>query len=103
MIVAVALRMKSGALWTAARPARHDALYDMLADFLGTSIREINAAADADPLLACWKALTDGHDQGFVTEKLEFLGRVEAMEHAIACGQIEPQPDRAGLMSEDLW
>ena len=45
-------------------------------------------------------------EQGFLTDKGEFLGRAAAAVHAYECGQLvetaeEPRIDR--LMSEDLW
>ena len=45
-------------------------------------------------------------EQGFLTERGEFLDRREAADHAYECGQLvetaeEPRIDR--LMSEDLW
>ena len=45
-------------------------------------------------------------EEGFFTDKGEFLDRWEAADHAYECGQLvetaeEPRIDR--LMSEDLW
>ena len=45
-------------------------------------------------------------EEGFLTDKGEFLDRWEAADHAYECGQLietaeEPRIDR--LMSEDLW
>ena len=45
-------------------------------------------------------------EEGFFTDKDEFLDRREAADHAYECGQLvetaeEPRIDR--LMSEDLW
>ncbi len=45
-------------------------------------------------------------EQGFLTDKDEFLDRREAADYAYECGQLvetaeEPRIDR--LMSEDLW
>ena len=45
-------------------------------------------------------------EEGFLTDKGEFLDRQEAADHAYECGQLvetaeEPRIDK--LMSEDLW
>jgi hypothetical protein len=40
--------------------------------------------------------------QGFLTDKGEFLNRVEAKKHAQACGQIV-DTEFSELYSEDLW
>lgn len=48
-------------------------------------------------------------EQGFLTEKGEFLSREAALFHAIECGQLEEDPEDLAaitsgvLMSEDLW
>lgn len=44
-------------------------------------------------------------EQGFLTHKGEFLDRYDAMQHAIACGQLPPDADKEckELYSEDLW
>lgn len=44
-------------------------------------------------------------EQGFLTNKDEFLNRYDAMQHAIACGQLPPDADKEckELYSEDLW
>lgn len=43
--------------------------------------------------------------QGFLTHDDTFLDRYEAMDHAIACGQLPPEAKEAcaELYSEDLW
>lgn len=44
--------------------------------------------------------------EGFLTEKDEFLDRVQAADHAYECGQLEvtPEIDRIEILfSEDLW
>lgn len=48
--------------------------------------------------------------EGFLTDSDEFLDRCEALDHAIACGQIDPESPagedivRSGMLfSEDLW
>ena len=44
-------------------------------------------------------------EQGFVTHDGTFLNRYDAMQHAIACGQLPPCADKEckELYSEDLW
>ncbi len=44
-------------------------------------------------------------EQGFLTQDGTFLNRHDAMQHAIACGQLPPCADkiRDELYSEDLW
>lgn len=44
-------------------------------------------------------------EQGFLTHDDQFLNRYDAMQHAIACGQLPPDADKEckELYSEDLW
>lgn len=44
-------------------------------------------------------------EQGFLTHEGKFLDRYDAMQHAIACGQLPPDADKEckELYSEDLW
>lgn len=44
-------------------------------------------------------------EQGFLTHDDRFLDRYDAMQHAIACGQLPPGADAKckELYSEDLW
>jgi hypothetical protein len=44
-------------------------------------------------------------EQGFLTHDGRFLDRYDAMQHAIACGQMLPEDAErcAELYSEDLW
>ena len=44
-------------------------------------------------------------EQGFLTHDGTFLNRYDAMQHAIACGQLLPEDAEhcAELFSEDLW
>ena len=44
-------------------------------------------------------------EQGFLTHEDQFLDRYDAMQHAIACGQLPPDADKdcKELYSEDLW
>lgn len=43
--------------------------------------------------------------QGFLTHEEKYLDRYDAMDHAIACGQLPPEAKEAcaELYSEDLW
>lgn len=91
MIVAAAV--KYGDLITfLPAPARH---HDVLRAFLANGIRKPGSY--------------DRETQGFVTDNAVFLGRADAMRHALECGQpllrhLNPTgyqgPD---LYSEDLW
>lgn len=42
-------------------------------------------------------------EQGFLTHEDQFLNRYDAMQHAIACGQLIPPDANKELYSEDLW
>ena len=43
-------------------------------------------------------------EQGFITDKNEFLNREDAYHHAVECNQIERKnSDKWPLFSEDLW
>lgn len=45
-------------------------------------------------------------EQGFITDKDEFLDRREAADHAYECGQLVETAEESRidmLMSEDLW
>lgn len=42
-------------------------------------------------------------EQGFLTHEDQFLNRYDAMQHAIACGQLIPPNSDKELYSEDLW
>lgn len=53
---------------------------------------------------------TWGCEEGFLTDKGDFLDRKRALDHAIACGQVDPESlagediVRSGILfSEDLW
>ena len=49
------------------------------------------------------------HEQGFIDNHNNFMGRFESLVHAVACGQIKVKPDGnfdiigGVLTSEDLW
>ncbi|SFJ48951.1 hypothetical protein SAMN03159338_1540 [Sphingomonas sp. NFR04] len=51
---------------------------------------------------------TGGDDQGFTTSIGRYVGRAEALEIAVAAGQVDPANRKSGssfpgLFSEDLW
>lgn len=99
MIVAAAIS-RNGTIWTLPAPARHCHLLWVMHKVL------------------CWNPVRNGYDrwsaederrmvQGFVDESGAFLDRVQAMDHAVACGQegrhrADLQSQRE-LFSEDLW
>lgn len=99
MIAAAAIR-KAGQVWTLPPPARHS---------------DVMAAGGAVKLPSGLMryALADG-EQGFVTSAGAFVDRVAAAQHAIDCGQIQPEPSATrrerghlnhppNLYTEDLW
>lgn len=56
-------------------------------------------------LLDCDEIDKPRTEQGFLTHEDQFLNRYDAMQHAIACGQLPPDADKEckELYSEDLW
>ena len=80
----------------------------ILDDYAGTEVcipvhRHKDGKVIGEKLLG-YKPFVD--EEGFLTDKGEFLDRWEAADHAYECGQLietaeEPRIDR--LMSEDLW
>lgn len=42
-------------------------------------------------------------EQGFITNELKFVNRIEAMQIAKAAGQVSNTITEARLFSEDLW
>jgi hypothetical protein len=106
MIEAAAMR-KGGRVFTLPRPARH-------CHFLAA----YNAAAREQGWDFKWIGWNEheisGAEQGFLTDDGDFLGRLEAAQHAIASGQISPKASASGrerghlnhppnLYTEDLW
>lgn len=92
MISAAAI-LRDGVIWTLPRPARHHnilwAMYDV----------DNNSAPDKRP-----KIIPATGEQGFVTEKGQFLKRDEAYRVAIKAGQFLKEPCAPpNLFSEDLW
>jgi hypothetical protein len=47
----------------------------------------------------------DNDEQGFMDDQGNFLNRVQALEHALACNQVkDPNDIRCGMLfSEDVW
>lgn len=97
MIIGVAARL-DGVIYPLPRPARHC--------HLGA---EYNARAreggwEGAAMFAGWpKLLNLTREQGFVDEYGIFLNRIEAAEHALACGQVAKLSRPPELFSEDLW
>jgi len=82
MIVAVAVKLGQ-LIYTMPRPNRHYNVMHRMSD-------------EKIPLA--------GREQGFLTDKGEFLDRDSAALHAIECGQItECKFVKNHLFSEDLW
>jgi len=98
MIVAAAIR-KDGITYSMPKPARHHTIIHA-APRLGSIFRRL--------IRKSW--LRDG-EQGFLTDKGDFLKRVPAGIHAERCGQVHPGIANIqhefnpviGLFSEDLW
>jgi len=42
-------------------------------------------------------------EQGFMTDKFDFLNRYEAFNHAVNCYQLKSKCSISCLYSEDLW
>lgn len=85
-IAAVAMRSQEGDLWTEVPPARHhDLINQMVANCQSCAV-----IANAE--------------QGFYTNKGEFVTRERGMEIALAAGQVvNPEPALAALFSENMW
>lgn len=79
-IAGVAIQFEDGSVWTLPRPARHS---DVIA-----------ARASATGCKGSGR-------QGFITSRDRFVDRVEAVNIALAAGQIRQR--KARLFSEDLW
>lgn len=83
IITGVALLGKDGRMWALPRPARHGTLFAMA------------AFQNADP---------EPCEQGFVTNRGQFLGRVGALAMVRDNKQPLRNPDaHTQLYSEDLW
>ena len=81
-ITGVAIRCEDGRVFWRPKPARH-----------------------SDVILDCQAACCDpvGHEQGFLTDKMHFVGRVVAAQIAAQAGQIPSAKPGQKLYSEDLW
>lgn len=97
MISAAAIRTRDDKVWTVPRPGKHPGVF--------RAIEEALKIGDGDAELERWHDYTRGCVQGFVRDDGAFLDRVQALEHAIACGQLPPGYELTGpvLTSEDLW
>lgn len=85
MIHAVAIKYK-GTLYTLPQPARHYELMPIICEDTGANV------------------IFGQGEQGFITDTGEFLGRVEAGKHALACGQCKMIASASGeLYSEEVW
>ena len=90
MIVASAIRLSNGSVYVG---KRHNDCFKNAIDInvlKGYSLEE------------AWK-LHLNCEQGFITDKLEFLNREEAFIHAGKNGQLKNNDGPAYLTSEDLW
>lgn len=95
MIVAAAVKINNAVISMAA-PARHHDILRAIVSLYEPGSRPSWTYAE--------------EEQGFVTNKGEFLGRREAFNHARNCGQGTPRRRTAPgnyegdeLFSEDLW
>jgi hypothetical protein len=88
MLTHVAIRFQ-GDLWYMSAPKRHHHIIQRIVEETGVE------SVDVD--------MND--DQGFLDESGNYYGRVEALVHALACGQVkDPLKVRAGILtSEDVW
>lgn len=86
-IVAAAIRIDDGRIFTVPRPGRH---HDV--------IKEIRASGYTGPV-GSWR-------QGFINEHGVFLSRKEALAVVLTSGELSLEDchaPRTGLFSEDLW
>lgn len=85
MIHAVAIKYK-GVLYTLPQPARHYELMHLINEDTGNNF------------------IFGQGENGFITDTGEFLGRVGAGKHALACGQCKSIASASGeLYSEEVW
>lgn len=84
MIEHAAIKTKDGKVWVAPRPGRHDACFKVIAVGINCD-RPMRDESPAEKKR--WIDYLGNHEQGFVTDKGDFLGREAAFEHAKACGQ----------------
>lgn len=84
VIIRAAIRTPDGHSWSMPTPARHHDLIRMLS--------------------SCGYGPAELSDQGFRTNKREFVDRIEGLKVATAAGQIREKHGNANeLFSEDLW
>lgn len=84
MIEHAAIKTTDGKVWVAPRPGRHDACFRVIAVAIDCD-RPMRDDSPAEKKR--WIDYLGNHEQGFVTDKGDFLDREQAYEHAKACGQ----------------
>ena len=82
MITGVAIKLENE-IWSLPKPARHNHVIQLIIE--KTILNRVAGI------------------QGFITDKGEFLDRVQGAKYAIGCGQIEKLKWAPNLYSEDLW
>ena len=85
MIVGVAIKDSGGTVVALGKPARHHDVIKYMCDELG------------------YASVPGDFEQGFMTDKGKFLTRKEAVDEAVACGQMKNPKWPPDLYSEDLW
>ena len=86
-IVAAALRV-NGEIWSLPPPVRHNHL-----TYAWSQSHWVDDGPTKMPK----------HDSGFLTSEGRFVERIEAVEIAVAAGQIDAPKWPPRLYSEDLW
>lgn len=84
MILGVAIK-RDGKVYKLEKPARH-------CDIIKHVVRNLGLEK---PIRV--------KEQGFYSDKKDFLNRVDARQHAIACDQLITTKVYNGLFSEDVW
>lgn len=89
MLVAAAICYKE-VIVSLPRPKRHHEILRMMAKALAGEGEEFVPVR--------------GETQGFITDTGHFLDRINAKQHAIECGQLDPKKMHSTILtSEDLW
>ena len=84
MILGVAIK-RNGKGYTQGKPARHCHITKHVVVSLGL------------------QAPIRQEEQGFFSDTDEFLNRIEARQHAVACDQLIASHGKYELFSEDVW
>ncbi len=115
MIVAAAVRVRDGSIFSVPKPGRHSDVFLEIARRINYDITD---KLPPEPERLRWREFMHGHVSGFVTDTGEFLDRDQAWEHVVACKQpLTPYRTRSWngarvpddeiiggvLTSEDLW